>query len=240
MYVIDKIAVLGDSILKGVVFDEITGKYKFLKESAVNLFCSTNKIEVSNYSKFGCTALRALKNLDGLFKNDGKNQGVLVELGGNDSDFDWDKVCAAPKAEHVANVPYEEFKRIIAQIIEKILGSGRRPFVMNLPPIDSDLYFNHISRNDPSRAAALLSFLGDKNCIYRHQELYSRAIESVARQYKLYIVNVRDAFLAVNKYTDYLCGDGIHPNARGQSVIKQVFDSTYNELVRTRVIMTPA
>lgn len=231
MKVTDKITVLGDSILKGVVMDKVTGKYKFLRESAVNLFMNTNKVSVQNYSKFGCTAQKADKNLDILLKKDNLSQCVLLELGGNDCDFDWDAVCSSPAGAHCCKVPYEEFKNIISKMVEKILASGRRPFVMNLPPIDSDLYFKYISKNDENRAVNLLNFLGDKSFIYRHQELYSRAIESVARSYNLYIINVRDAFLSIGKYSDYLCEDGIHPNELGQAVIKQVFDCSYKQMV---------
>ena len=230
MNIINKIAVLGDSILKGVVFDEISGKYKMIKQGAVNLFAISNKVETNNYSKFGCTTKKALQFLPGLL-NRCSSQAVLVELGGNDCDYNWQEVLKNPEVCHLPIVPVEEFKQNLSKIIEKILLAGKKPFVMNLPPIDAERYFNWITRNSQEQAKNLIKFLGNKSLIYRHQELYSRVIENIARKYNLFIVNVRDVFLQIHNYTDYLCLDGIHPNEKGQAVIREIFDNTYKNFV---------
>ena len=234
MNIINQIGVIGDSILKGVVFDEIAGKYKFIKQGAVNLFSRDNKVEIKNYSKFGCTSKKALELLPGALEKC-PSQAMLVELGGNDCDYNWSKVLKNPKSNHTPFVPFEEFKKNLSQIIEKILSAGKTPFVMSLPPIDADRYFNWITKGSKENTENLLKFLGNKSLIYRHQELYSRAIESVARQYNLFIVNVREVFLQIHNYTDYLCLDGIHPNEKGQAIIKQIFDSAYKEVVLRQI-----
>ncbi len=226
---INKIGVLGDSILKGVVLDEISGKYKLLKETAASLFATGNKVALSDCSKFGCTSAKALQRLPKLLENENAPQAILIELGGNDCDFNWDEVCLNPNENHAPNTPLRDFRLQVTQIVLHIIRAGKLPFVMNLPPIDSDRYFNWITGSCKKRAENLLKFLGDKSLIYRHQELYSRTLESIARRYGLYIVNVRGAFLGIHKYTDYLCMDGIHPNERGQQIIRQVFDEAYNQ-----------
>ncbi|WP_428897852.1 Lysophospholipase L1 [Parelusimicrobium proximum] len=234
MNIIENISVLGDSILRGVVFDELSGKYKFLKESAANLFSASNKIAVNNFSKFGCTTKKALSNLPSVLK---KNEGsgiILLELGGNDCDFNWDEVCKAPHENHTPNVTLGEFKKNISEIIEKILEAGKRPVVMTLPPIDADKYFNWIADACKEKAERLLSFLGDKNLIYRHQEMYAAALERIALKYNLWTVNVRESLLGIHKYSDYLCLDGIHLNELGQKLIKQVCDSTYRDYLLAR------
>ena len=227
---LDNISVLGDSILRGVVLDEATKKYKFLKQGAVSSFEKMYQVSVTNYSKFGCTAKKGLEKLQQILKSDEPSEAVLIELGGNDCDFDWEAVCTAPEGEpHAPNTPYGEFVNLIRTIIEDTLKGGKRPFFMNLPPIDSDMYFAWIAKGDPNRAQKLLSFLGDKNYIYRHQELYSRAIEHLAHEYNLYLIDIRDKFLAIPKYSDFLCADGIHPNAKGQELIKEAFSNAYLE-----------
>lgn len=230
MGIINQIGVLGDSILRGVVFDEISGKYKIIKKCAVELFSLDNKVETKNYSKFGCTSKKALELLPNALSKC-PSQAMLVELGGNDCDYNWSEVLKNPNSKHLPLVPFEEFKKNLSEIIEKIIASGKTPFVMSLPPIDADRYFNWITKGSKEQAEKLIKFLGDKSIIYRHQELYSRAIESVARQYNLFIVNVREVFLQIHKYSDYLCLDGIHPNEKGQAIIKQIFDSTYKKVV---------
>jgi len=229
MKIIDNIEILGDSITRGVIWCEIAGKYKLLKGSAANLFGPSNSVTVKNHSKFGCTTEKALRLLpDILQKNDHKGI-VLLELGGNDCDFDWDEVSKNPSCGHAPNVSFADFKENISAIIEQILSAGKRPVIMTLPPIDADKYFNWIAKGCAERAANLMTFLGDKNLIYRHQELYAGALEKIALKYNLYTVPVREAFLKIHKYSDYLCLDGIHLNIKGQEIMKAVCDKTYRD-----------
>ena len=51
---IDSICAFGDSIVKGVIFDTIRGRYTYLKNSFANLFVNHTGIKVDNYAKFGC------------------------------------------------------------------------------------------------------------------------------------------------------------------------------------------
>ena len=229
MKIIKNIEVLGDSIAKGVVWDEIVGKYKFLQESAANLFESSNKVAIKNHSKFGCTTTKALEILPNILEKEESGNVILLELGGNDCDFDWETVIQSPSSTHKPNVPFADFKKNISLIIEKILAFGKRPVIMTLPPIDAEKYFNWITKNCKERMNQLLSFLGDKNLIYRHQELYANAFEKIALKYNLHIVPIRETLLSIHKYSDYLCLDGIHLNEKGQAVMKSVCDRTYKE-----------
>lgn len=229
MNIIKSIGVIGDSILKGVIFDEIVGKYRFLQETAATLFAKTNKVVVKNYSRFGFTTNHALQKLPTILEGDTETNIVLLELGGNDCDYKWDEVCANPNADHQPNVPYVTFKQNVTAIIEKILAAGKRPVVMTLPPIDSDKYFDWIVADNKQRHDNLLSFLGDKNYIYRTQERYANALQEIAGQYDLVTVKARESLLNVRKYSDYICKDGIHLNEQGQALIKKVFDQTYKE-----------
>ncbi len=227
MPIIKTVGILGDSLLRGVVFDEIAGKYKFLKESAANMFGLSNDVKVNNYSKFGCTTKKALENLSSVLTKDTTSDIFLLELGGNDCDFNWNAVCESPTEDHKPNVMLKDFKKNVCEIIERLLEAGKRPVVMTLPPIDAEKYFAWICAGCKEKEERLLSFLGDKNLIYRHQELYASAFEKVALKYNLVTVQVREALLAIHKYSDYLCLDGIHLNEKGQTLIKQVCDNAY-------------
>lgn len=229
---LNKISVFGDSILKGVVFDEMTGKYKFLKENAVRAFSNISHIAVENYSKFGSTVSMGLDKLNKLIMKDKDDSDVvLIEFGGNDCDFNWDNVCSNPLENHIPNTAYQKFVDTISDMIDAVINVGKRPIVMNLPPIDYERYFSWITKGNQIREEKIMQFLGDKNYIYRHQELYSRAIETVAKAKDIYVINVRDAFLSIPRYSDYLCADGIHPNEKGQEIIKNAFLKAYKERV---------
>lgn len=233
---VDKISVLGDSILKGVIFDEVAGKYKFLKEGAVSAFENMYHIAVQNYSKFGNTVSKGLEKLNKtIVKGTDDSQVVLIEFGGNDCDYNWDNVCLNPLDEQEPNTTYSKFIETSTAMIELVLAAGKRPVVMNLPPIDYERYFKWITKGDQKREDSILKFLGEKSHLYRQQELYSRAIENVAKAKDLYVVNVRDGFLTLPRYGDYLCIDGIHPNEKGQEIIKNAFNKAYQERILMNV-----
>ena len=225
-----KICVMGDSILKSVIFNEEAGRYTFMKEGAVYAFEQAHDVEVVNYAKFGCTIPKGYEKLRQVLEKGDSSEAVLIEFGGNDCDYDWDAVAAAPLAPHTPNTPYGQFTETLDRMIALVQDFGKRPFVMNLPPISHERYFQWISKGDAKRAENLLTFLKNENIIYRHQEYYSRALELAAMRHGLYIVNVRDAFLPIQDYDSYLCADGIHPNEKGQRMIQDVFARSYAEL----------
>lgn len=69
--VVQKIGIWGDSLLKGVIFDEVTGKYRATKKCAVNLFSRIfSTVDIKNNSRFGCTAPKAEANLENPCKRD--------------------------------------------------------------------------------------------------------------------------------------------------------------------------
>lgn len=227
------IGVMGDSILRGVVFDTSVGKYKMINESAANMFSTDNKVLVNNHSKFGYTTDKALEKLPTILQQDKGSELMLLEYGGNDCDFDWHKVCENPELAHEPNVPFEKFKQNITFIIEKLIGANKKPVIVTLPPIDSELYFDWIIRQNPGKENQLMKFLGEKNYIYRHQEMYATALEKIAAAFRLPVINIREKLLQIPKYSDYLCLDGIHLNENGQVFIKNIFNQRYNEYLST-------
>ena len=97
-----KITVFGDSIGKGVFTDG--GKIEVIKDNAVKLFEEWKGIEIDNRSGYGQSLKRLLdkgvieKYIAGLDKS--KRNIAVIELGGNDADFDWKAVADAPNENH--------------------------------------------------------------------------------------------------------------------------------------------
>ncbi len=218
--VIGKIGIWGDSILKGVIFDEAAGKYQTTKKCAVNLFKRVFKsVDVKNNSRFGCTAPKAAENLEQSLDKGFSADVVLLEFGGNDCDFNWQEVSRTPDAEHEPNTPMPLFIVSMKHMVDKLLKSGITPILMNLPPISSERYFDWISRMPGVIGENVLRWLKEKNVIYRQQEAYSHAIEKIAYEYRLNLIDVREAFLQIHDYNNYLCLDGIHLNENGQRIL---------------------
>ncbi len=218
--VIKKIGIWGDSILKGVIFDEVAGKYQTTKKCAVNLFKRVFKsVDIKNNSRFGCTAPKAAENLERSLAKGFSADVVLLEFGGNDCDFNWQEVSRTPDEEHEPNTPMPQFIDSMKYMVDKLLGNGITPVLMNLPPISSERYFDWISHMPDVNGENVLRWLKEKEVIYRQQECYSHAIEKIAHEYRLNLIDVREPFLRIRDYKNYLCLDGIHLNENGQRIL---------------------
>lgn len=226
---IKNLGIWGDSLLKGIVFDEKEGKYHPSKKSSVKLFEQMFPIQIKNNSRFGCTAPRALENLERSLDKGFSADAVLLEFGGNDCDFNWVEVSKHPDIEHQPHTPFAVFSGTMQKMVQVLKSHKIKPVLMNLPPIDSDRYFDWIASLPGVDGDRVLFWLKEKNIIYRQQELYSRAIEKLAYTEALPLIDVRSQFLELHDYRNYLCVDGIHLNELGQQRMSEVFSSFAKE-----------
>jgi len=217
-----KIGVWGDSLFQGVVLDDVVGRYRVIKENAVALCSQALKVTIENFSKFGCTVTkgkqRLLSHLD-----TGKTCDIaILEYGGNDCDMPWEAISAAPDTEHSPKVPLRQFSLQIQEMINALVSHGIVPLLTTLPPLHHERYLSWICRNGLCREN-ILRFLGDSHLIYRHHERYSLEVSRLAMENDCKVVDVRSAFLDHGDFGSLLCSDGIHPNDKGQWLIRETF-----------------
>jgi len=103
-------------------------------------------------------------------------------------------------------------------MINEASGAGIEPYLVTLPPIDAERYFDFISRDGLSKDN-ILKWLGDKDHIYRYHERYSAHLAKIAREMGTKILDVRAAFLDIWNSRRLFCSDGIHPTEEGQKLI---------------------
>ena len=212
-----RLQIYGDSILKGVTLNEETQKYYI--NDAINFDeIVGGKVEVSNFSKFGCTIEKGKNILNKNFLLGNVGDYVIVEYGGNDSDFNWTQISQAPEQEHYSNTPIGEFKEKYKDFVLTLKERGAKPILVNLIPVDAQKYLSWICRNGLSRENILL-WLGDVYAIYRYQEQYSHAIEEISVKMGLPLIDLRSRFICNRKIDDLFCSDGIHPSPKGQKII---------------------
>lgn len=218
------VCMIGDSISKGVVFDSVMRKYILLKDNFVNMLKGSTNISVKNYSLFGCTVTKGLEILRRHKDEICNYDYTALEFGGNDCDFDWAQVSAAPEKEHLPKTPVDDFERKYLSLISKIKEYGGHPVILSLPPIDAKRYFAWISHNlNPKN---ILSWLGDIDFIYRWHEMYNLATCRLAKKCGVPYIDISSAFLEKTNYRDLICEDGIHPNKKGHELIcKTIYDT---------------
>jgi lysophospholipase L1-like esterase len=222
MKAMNRITIIGDSILKGVQLQKETKRYTVEDCLALDSLADQFGLTLENCSRFGYTIDRGGKLVMRQLEKGLPADTVILEYGGNDADFRWDEVSARPLEEHEPNTPLPVFLEQLERLVEQIRNRGIRPVLTTLPPISASRYLSWITRNGLSKENILL-WLGDEGAIYRYQERYSNGIKELAEKKTVDLVDLRDAFLAQRQLLPYLCEDGIHPNSAGQKLIHDAF-----------------
>jgi lysophospholipase L1-like esterase len=217
-----KIGVWGDSLFQGVVLDDNAGRYSILKDNAVTLCSQALRATIENFSKFGCTVTKGKQRLMQHLDKGRPCDIAVLEYGGNDCDMPWERISEQPEIAHLPKVPLRQFSAQIQEMINALVSHGIIPLLTTLPPLHHERYLSWICRNGLSREN-IIRFLGDSHHIYRHHERYSLEISKLAIDNDCRVVDVRSAFLDHGDYKELLCNDGIHPNEKGQLLIRETF-----------------
>lgn len=219
---IQNICIFGDSVAKGVIFDSAKSKYRLLKESFANIIQRKQNISISNYAKFGCTISMGSSILAKHESQLSSFDFTVLEFGGNDCDYNWAEISNQPLEPHLAKTPIKQFKEEYITLIERVKANGGIPVLLTLPPIDSNRYFQWISKG--LNGKNILTYLGSIDAIHTWQSLYNTAVTEIAEACKVSIIDIRTAFMEKQDYRDYLCEDGIHPNSKGHLLISNAID----------------
>lgn len=212
------ICVFGDSIAKGIVFNEKMQKYTYLKDNFINITESRTGNFIKNFSKFGCTIKKGETILRKQLHNLTNYDYVLLEFGGNDCDLNWKEVAEAPDIQHSSHVPLPEFKRTYEKLIAAVIQAGSKPVLMTLPPLCSSKFFNWVSKG--LNKEKILAYLGnDVEYIFNWHKKYNNMIYTIADELDTPVINIRDTFLTHPQYENLLCIDGMHPNEKGHQLI---------------------
>ncbi|MDR0812485.1 MAG: SGNH/GDSL hydrolase family protein [Oscillospiraceae bacterium] len=220
MNIIRKIEVFGDSILKGI---QLNKEHRYCVDNQIDfgLLNERFSVEIGNHSKMGCTITKAESLVDKFLQSSPECSAIVMDLGGNDCNFDWAEVAETPDSEHEPKTPLILFEETYKRIIKKLKDSAITPILTTLPPLDPQRFFDWWCRG--LNKEAILSWLGSVQGIYRFHENYSRAVECIAKAAAVPIVDLRGAFLRNRRIEHLLCEDGTHPNTAGHRVITSAF-----------------
>lgn len=215
-----ELSAFGDSVLKGVILEG--DKYKISKKSFANICEEKLGIKVENKAKFGSTVKVGEKSIEKnieLIKNS-QSKYVVMEFGGNDSDYNWKEISETPYEEHKPKTEINNFTKTYTELINIIKKLGKIPTILSLPPIDCEKYFSTISKG--LNGENILKWLkGNKQFITNWHERYNVEVFKLAIANNVPIVDITSKFLEEKKYEKYLCDDGIHPNEKGHQIIAE-------------------
>ena len=215
-----KVVIWGDSLARGVIYDEERGRYRIAPKTAVAYVSERAGVEIVNRARMGMTAEGGLSQMRADLDAGVSGDVAFIEFGGNDSDFDWRAISEDPHANHLPKTPIERYEEDMRAMIGLAQEKGMEVMLCTLPPIISERYFDFFSAGGLNREN-ILAWLGDKNKIYRFHERYSLALTRLARECGCRLLDLRAAFLEKWDPKPYYCRDGIHPNTDGQILLGQ-------------------
>ena len=208
-----RIAVYGDSLMKGTLPDEQL-RYHFHTDLFEAPLAGVDA-EVTNKSVFGATSRKGVTLVQRDLARGHRYDWALIEYGGNDCNYDWADVAAHPEQHHDPVVLADEFRANLTSIVQMLRGAGVRPIFTTLPPIDE-----------------VTPMLGDVRRIYRTQERYSGLVCTIAAELDVPCVDPRERFLDGVDPRASNAEDGIHLSEAGY----EMFYTTLIEQVRAVVV----
>jgi len=208
--------VYGDSLMKATMPDQ-NFRYHFHIGELRDRYRS-ERFTLVNRAKMGATVHKGRALVEHDLERGLDARYALVAYGGNDSDFDWAAIAAAPEEEHLPRTEMADFRALLGETAEALRRAGVQPVLMTLPPIDADRYLAFICRDGLSRSS-ILAWLGDVQHIYRFQEAYSETVAAVARERDLPLIDVRRRFLLERQMPRLIAADGIHLTMPGYVIL---------------------
>jgi len=213
-----RLRIFGDSIMRGILYDDSEGNYVHMPNGAISFQSTSPNICIRNNSYFGYTSTKGLQLLQRAIIRGLVSDFVLLEYGGNDCDYRWKEIVAYPEKRHEPRTPLAQFDDTIRSMISLLKTEKVTPILMTLPPINANLYIQHLGRSGLD-TSTILQWLGHSDCMYRGQEEYSVRIREIATETDTRIMDIRSRFLGVGDFNTLLCKDGIHPNVDGHKLI---------------------
>ncbi len=216
-----KITVFGDSVAKGLYFED--EKIKRIDNSVVERIEEHFGIKIDNRSSFGQSLKKLCERgiidsyLDRI--NSEENNMVVLAIGGNDADYNWQLAQDGSHPELCANTDLDEFERLLTQAVVKLRAKNVLVIVCSLFPIDASRYYKEVlsKRYDGVRIMQFLQ--NDVTNISRNQEAFNAQMMLIAMSNDCKFIDFRTEVLQKRDYLNYLCADGIHPNERGHKLM---------------------
>lgn len=226
------VVIFGDSLLRGVVTDAGGQRYTISKRIDWSGIERELNIKIENRSRMGATVTYGLKMLKEYLAQGKRPDTVIIEYGGNDCNYDWNKVASERSHNHLSLTSEADFEAGLNEMLDILKRNRIKPVMMTLPPVSGQMYFNRLVEKGLD-GDNLLYFLRDVETISRHQELYNNIAVSVALKRKVELVDVRSAFLQNKDYARLMCPDGIHPNEDGEQYIIKAFLNYFQKRSRS-------
>jgi len=223
-----KIICFGDSVTRGVSY--YGGRLHIVKgnyPSHLQTLLQGYPLKIVNQGVFNDNSDLLVARLDKAVLGQHPDY-VLIEIGGNDCNFHWDKVASAPDESHEPIVPLERYLDNVTKMVQRIRQAGVKPIVMNLLPLDPVRYYARIYEINGPGIAHWIAWCGG---IEHWHGMYNRRLVQLISHLEVPTIDVRTPFKRTADFSELLSDDGIHPTVKGYHVMAGVIASALPQLV---------
>lgn len=224
------LVILGDSNAKGVVRD-IQDKYVVAPNSTVNLVTENIGCETHNISFFGQTLEKAYKKgfVEKVlqYKSDKLRNVVVINLGGNDSDYDWSKVSKEPTQPHSSRTNLANFEKYYRESIHFLRENGFEVYMCTLLPFVPKLYFDTVVSKLGSAHNIMFYLDNDVNNLLTDQIMFNERIVEIAKSENVKLLDLRSLIQKNKNWKKLYCDDGIHLSESGHKYLAKKVIETY-------------
>jgi lysophospholipase L1-like esterase len=216
-----KVILFGGSISQGIVYNPNRNRYQLLKSCFGNQLQEQLKGQVLKRGRIGNSLKQAMTR----FKKDVLDEEpdfVIIEFGGNDSDFDWEQVAQAPFRSHQPKVELREFEALLRELIQTLNKHEITPIIFRLLPASAEQYIHWLTKEAPAKRVSILQYLGSIQNLADLHLSYDAVIRKVAQETHTHTIDIRKKMLHEKDFLKYFCVDGIHPNAEGHDFFADI------------------
>ncbi|MDY6407686.1 MAG: SGNH/GDSL hydrolase family protein, partial [Pseudomonadota bacterium] len=206
--------------------DAQVNKYKILRENFVALSEQRFNVVWKNYARHGSTVIEGEKAFLSHLSQVQNSDYILFSFGGNECNYDWDKISQNPDLPHAPRLTLSQFHDRYVHLIQLAQKRGKTPILFSLPPLHAESFVRSISlgRNQNS----IMKFMkNDVHLSYRWHNMYNLEIFKIARERDIPVIDISTCFLSQLDYSSYLCDDGVHPNEKGHQLIAEALKEFY-------------
>jgi hypothetical protein len=103
---IERIEVLGDSILKGIQVNPESKRYYTKNDIDMNKLGEMFSLTFTNDSRFGCTVTKGAQLITRKLERGMSFDAIVMDFGGNDCDYKWEEIATNPDEDYFPIHPW--------------------------------------------------------------------------------------------------------------------------------------
>ncbi|KAB7671122.1 SGNH/GDSL hydrolase family protein [Bacillus sp. B1-b2] len=228
-----KIICFGDSLTRGVTY--VKGRVRILKENYPALLerkllsSYSEDLVILNKGVFNDNSHLLIKRLEKDVISH-KPDYVLINIGGNDCNFNWPEVVKDPNNSHMPIVSIHDYLANVRKIITTLKEFNIKPVIITLPPLNPVKYYKFLaSQNGTSISHWICSCGGIE---YWHS-LYNTHLNSLIKELHLECIDIREGLMKVVDYQELFSEDGIHLNQQGYNEMSEIIYTNLEKIIHT-------